>query len=158
MTIPVIYLVLDNVKYSGNLGPIFRIADALKIKKIFFCKNNTEELNVHQVRVLKKTSRGLINHVKWEYAQSCTEVLRELKAENVSVYCIETGESSQILSHMEYKYPLALVFGSENYGISQEVIDMADATLKIPMLGTGKSLNVASCLSIAVYEAVRKFL
>lgn len=156
--IPEVYIVLDNVKYAQNIGPIFRLADAFNVKKMFFCKDNQEKLNSCQLQILNKASRGLINHVEWEFTSSCVDVLTELKEKGVNLYCIETGDDSKFLKDVNFRYPMALVFGSENFGVSPEVMDISDEKIRIPMLGIGKSLNVSNCISIALYEAVRNYI
>ena len=94
----------------------------------------------------------------WEFSDSCLEVIKKLKKDGANLYCIETGDDSEVVSQATFQYPAVLVFGSENYGVSQEVLDCCDKKIKIPMLGTGKSLNVSNSVSIAVYEALRKFI
>lgn len=151
-----IYIVLDNVKYAQNLGPIFRLADGFGIKKIFLCKSSHEKLNFCQERILFKASRGTTQVIDWEFRNSCIEVLDELKAQNINIVGVETGEASELIHKTKITTPVALVFGSENEGISEEVIKLSDKLVKIPMEGVGKSLNVSTSVSIAVYEVFRQ--
>lgn len=150
-----IYIILDNVKYAQNIGPIFRIADAFGIEKIFLCKGNTQKLNPNHERILFKASRGATNWVNWEFKNSSIDLVKELKGSGVHVVCIETGKDSTPIYKAEYSYPLALVFGSEDDGVCQEILDMADSIVKIPMLGRGRSMNISTTVGIAVYDACR---
>ena len=155
-----IYIILDNIKYAQNIGPIFRLADAFQIKKIYLCRNNMRrmknELNCTQQRILHKASRGATEWVDWEFRDSCRDLIEELKARNISIVGIETGNNSQFIDKIEFKYPLALVFGAEDHGIAPEIMELTDFLVKIPMEGKGRSLNVSTTVSIAVYEALRR--
>lgn len=151
-----IYIILDNVKYFKNLGPIFRIAEGFGIKKIFLCKENQEGLNHHQIQILKKSSRGTANRIEWDFANNSKEIIKKLKENGVFIAAIETDEKAELLQNSEFKLPVALVFGSENNGISIDTLKLCDTILKIKMTGTAKSINVASAVAIAAYEATRK--
>lgn len=150
-----VYIVLDNIKYAQNIGSIFRVADAFGVKKIYLCRNNRQRLNPNQKRILYKASRGATDWVEWEFRNSCIEVIKELKNENIKLIGIETGNDSipiDQIGNIKLVSPLALVFGSEDDGISSDVLEIMDHLVKIPMQGRGRSLNVSTSLSIAVYE------
>jgi tRNA G18 (ribose-2'-O)-methylase SpoU len=151
-----LYIVLDNVKYAQNIGPVFRLAEGFGVEKIFLCKENTHKLNHVQERILYKASRGAINRVDWEFKNSCFNVVNELKDNGVQIVCIETGKDSKSIYEASYNTSTAFVFGSEDDGISQDVLKLSDNIIKIPMLGQGKSLNISTCVSIAVYDFYSK--
>ena len=151
-----IYIVLDNIKYAQNIGLIFRLADAFAIKKIFLCRNNKQKLNPNQERILFKASRGAIDWVNWEFKNSCVDLIKELKSNNINIIGVETGLNSELINKTKLTYPLAFVFGSEDDGISSEVLELTDNLIKIPMQGKGKSLNVSTSVSIAIYEAFKQ--
>lgn len=153
---PKLYIVLDNVKYAQNVGPIFRLAEGFGVEKVFLCKENTHKLNPVQERILYKASRGAINRINWEFRNSCEEVVNELKKDDIQIVCIETGKNSNSIYEVEYKVNAALIFGSEDDGISLNVLKLSDNKVKIPMQGQGKSLNISTCVSIAVYDFYSK--
>jgi len=147
-----IYIVLDNVKYAQNIGPIFRVADAFGVKKLFLCRSNLHRLNPCQERILHKASRGATKWIEWEFRTSCNELIRELKDNGINIIGVETGNKSKFISEIKPSFPLALVFGSEDDGISNDVLELTDYLIKIPMTGQGRSLNISSSVSIATYE------
>ncbi|MEI7474403.1 MAG: TrmH family RNA methyltransferase [bacterium] len=151
-----IYIVLDNVKYSNNLGPIFRLIDGLGIKKLYICKEKTTSFNNSQINILNKTSRGTFNHVDWELSPSTYETVKKLKENGVYIIGIETGDKSLEITKTQFQYPLALILGKEDDGIADNIIKMCDKLVKIPMKGVGKSLNVSTAAAIAVYEAIKQ--
>ena len=150
-----IYIVLDNIKYAQNIGPIFRLADAFKVKKIFLCRGKIQRLNPNQERILYKASRGAVKWVEWEFKTSCLEVIKDLKSQNIDIIGVETGNNAELINETVFHSPVALVFGAEDDGISEEVLKLCDKLVKIPMYGKGKSLNISSSLSIAVYEVFK---
>lgn len=153
---PKLYIVLDNVKYAQNVGPVFRLAEGFGVEKVFLCKENTHKLNHIQERILYKASRGAIGRIKWEFRNSCEDLVNEFKKDNVQIVCIETGKNSKSIYEAEYKVNTAFVFGSEDDGISSNVLKLSDNIVKIPMQGQGKSLNISTCVSIAVYDFYSK--
>jgi|GEM_PF-4806712 len=104
-----IYIVLDNVKFAQNIGPVFRTADAFGVEKIFLCKGNTQKLNPNHERILFKASRGATGWVNWEFRNSSLELVKELKSQGLHIVCIETGKNAKSIYQAEYKSPLALV-------------------------------------------------
>lgn len=148
-----IYLVLDNVRYKNNVGAIFRIADAYRVKKILLCRKNKEWMNDNQVNILKKISRGAIDYTDWELRQDAFEVVQQLKINGVQIVSLDINADTLINeADPGITFPVALVFGSEGPGVNPEIVNVSDKLLKIPMEGTGPSLNVASSVAIVTYK------
>lgn len=148
-----LYFILDNVKYNNNLGPIFRIADAVNVEKIFFCSENKTALSNHRLAIIKKSSRGSSEYVNWEVCPDTLSVVKSLKEQGTCIISIDIKGNKLITdSNINIKYPLAIVFGAEATGIDEKILDISDETLKIPMYGRVNSLNVASAVAIAAYK------
>jgi len=143
-----IYLLLDNLKSAYNVGSIFRLADALLVKKIYLCGKTITPPNYK----LKTTSRGTERWVPWEYCESNTETVRKLKASGVSVLCAEITEDSIDYKKITPSFPVCLVLGREYDGVSPEVLDLADTIVSLPIYGMTNSLNVATTASVLLYE------
>lgn len=153
MTAKEIYIVLDNVRYKNNVGAIFRVADAYRIKKIFLCRKNKEWMNENQVSILKKISRGAIDFVDWQLYQDSVEAVSHLKNSGVQIVSLAVEAKTEISEpELALQFPLAIVFGSEGPGVNQQIIKQSDKLLKIPMAGKGQSLNVASSVAIVAYK------
>lgn len=147
-------LLLDNVRSLHNVGSAFRTADAFRIEKIFL----TGITGTPPHREIQKTALGATESVNWEYAQAPAEVARKLKTEGYTIIAIEQTTASQPLNSFQpdsgQKY--CLVFGNEINGVSEAVLDLADAALEIPQVGTKHSLNISVCLGIVVWDIFRK--
>jgi len=151
-----IYIVLDNVLDTYNIGSIFRLADAVGVKKIFLCAGSETPPN-HKI---KKASVGTWQWVEWEYFAYTMSAISNLKSQipNIKIVAIELDKRSVPYDSFEYKLPIVLVVGHESDGISKEVLDMCDEIVQLPQLGINKSLNVMVTLGIVLYKVIEKSL
>lgn len=148
-----VYIILDNVLDTYNVGSIFRLADAVASEKVILCGMTETPPNTR----IKKASINTTEWVEWQYASSTKKAINDLrfKINDLRVVAIEQSEKSVAFDKAEYTFPIALVVGNETSGISQEVLDMADEIVEIPMWGVNKSLNVMVSLGIVLYEAMK---
>ncbi|MBI4084823.1 MAG: TrmH family RNA methyltransferase [Candidatus Levybacteria bacterium] len=150
-----VYIVLDNVLDTYNIGAIFRLADAVAATKVYLC-GETETPPNHRI---KKASINTTEWVAWSYASTAAEALQELKTQNANlkIYAIEQDRRSVKYDRLEYVFPLALVVGHESEGVSKEVLDMTDQIVEIPMWGVNKSLNVMVSLGIVLFKVMEGY-
>ena len=148
-----IYIILDNVLDTYNVGSIFRLADAVAAQKVFLCGETLTPPNSR----IKKASINTWNWVNWEYEQSVASVITKLKTQSpkLSTVVVQQDERSKPFYEVKYEFPLAIVVGNETYGVSKEVLDMADTIVELPMWGVNKSLNVMVSLGIVLYEIMK---
>lgn len=149
-----IYIILDNVLDTYNIGSIFRLADAVAAKKIYLCGGSETPPN-HRI---KKASINTTEWVEWSYNESTASVIEnlKLKIKNLQVVAIEQSKKSVSYDQFEFKLPLALVVGHESDGVSKEVLKMVDGVVELPMYGVNKSLNVAVSLAVILYKVVER--
>lgn len=151
-----IYIVLDNVLDTYNVGAIFRLADAVAAKKVYLCGGTDIPPNPR----IKKASINTTEWVEWEYSASAREAISKLKNKNskLQIVVIEQSTKSIRFDKLEYKLPICLVVGNETYGVSKEVLDMADTIVEIPLFGVNRSLNVMVSLAVVLYQVVEQNL
>src|SRR3989344_8066735 len=101
-----IYIVLDNVLDTYNIGSIFRLADAVAAKKVFLC-GRTETPPNHRI---KKASINTWQWVKWQHVSSASEAISKLRNQrkNLNVVAIEQDSRSVPFDSFDYKLPIAL--------------------------------------------------
>ena len=147
-----IYFILDNILDTYNTGGIFRLADALGVKKIYLCGVTETPPNTR----IKKASINTTEWVKWEYAETATAAIKNLKLriKNLIVVAIEQDKKSVPYTEIDYKLPIAFVVGNETNGCSKKTLKACDQIAEIPMWGVNKSLNVIISLGIVSYHAV----
>jgi len=149
-----IYIILDDILDTYNIGSIFRLADAVGAKKIYLCKGSETPPN-HRI---KKASVGTWQWVEWEYFENTADAIIDLrsKVKNLKVIGVELDDRAIDYTKANYTLPIALVVGHESTGISKEILSMCDTIVQLPQLGINKSLNVMVCLGIVLYEALEK--
>lgn len=148
-----IYLVLENVYDTYNVGGLFRLADGLGASKVYLC-GDTEIPPNHRIQ---KASIGTYKIVPWTYKETAVEAIQELQAQGVQVVAVEQDERSVDYRTMYYSAPVALLVGNETFGVTQEALTACDATVEIPMWGINKSLNVIVSAAIVSYHALTSF-
>lgn len=143
-----IYLILENVYDTYNIGGLFRLADGLAVEKIYLCG----EMDVPPHHKIAKASVGTYKIVPWEYKNTAKEAIEELKAQKqVTVIAVEQSDKSVPFNEVEYTFPVALLVGNETYGVKPETLELVDKIVEIPMWGINKSLNVIVSAAIVSY-------
>ena len=147
-----IYIVVDNVMDTYNVGAIFRLADAVAATKIFLCGQTETPPNTR----IKKASINTTEWVSWSYAPTAVVALQEIKSQisALKTFAIEQDLRSISYNKAQYAFPIALVVGHETNGVSKEVLDMCDQIVELPMYGVNVSLNVMVSLGIVLYEII----
>ncbi len=149
-----IYIVLDNIRSVFNVGSIFRSADgAGYVEKIYLCGITTDIDNPK----LEKTALGATEMIKSEHYDSTKEALEEIRDMNIPIYSVELTKDAKNFQKIDYPKELAIVFGHEKEGISDEILnEYTDRKIMIPMRGMKESLNVANCATAILYEITRE--
>lgn len=149
-----VYLLLENVYDTYNIGGLFRLADALAVEKLYLCGDMETPPNS---RILK-ASIGTYKVVPWEYKSSTKEALEELRKNipDVQVVAVEQDSTSKPYTEIEYQSPVCIIVGNETYGVLPETLALVDSIAEIPMWGINKSLNVIVSAAIASYFIVGK--
>ncbi|OGG14206.1 hypothetical protein A2773_06305 [Candidatus Gottesmanbacteria bacterium RIFCSPHIGHO2_01_FULL_39_10] len=150
-----IYIIVDNVLDTYNVGSIFRLADAVAATQILLCGETLVPPNPR----IKKASINTWRWVEWEYFDTAKSAIENLKfrIQNLKIVALEQSEISIPLKDFKPEFPMALVVGNETYGVSKEVLEIADTIVELPMYGVNKSLNVMVTLGIALYK-ITEFL
>lgn len=146
-------LVLDNIRSAANVGNILRAAEAAHISSIHLC--GITPAPPHP-KVLK-TAVGAAEYVPYTQSGSTLHVVRELQNKRVTVLGVETTSQSTPMWETYMPQPLALVFGNELVGVHVDVLQECDGLVCIPTSGIKNSLNVATCASIVMWEALRQW-
>ena len=155
-----VYVLLDSIRSSYNVGSIFRTSDGVMIEKLFLCGYTPYPPNsLHSGRKeILKTALGSTESVKWEYVKDPHEIILKLKKDGVKICALElTNKSKKYYESCSKDFPLCLIVGNEISGVSQSLIDLCDFSIEIPQYGIKQSLNVAVAYGIAVFELRKIF-
>ncbi len=150
-----IYLILDNVLDTYNIGGLFRLAEALGVKRLFICGETADTPPNPRIQ---KASIGTHHIVPWQYFKTASEAILTLKNEvpNISIVAIEQAESSENLYESNFTLPIAIVVGNETHGCCEATLSKCDKIIEIPMWGANISLNVIVSAGIAGFEVMRQ--
>ncbi len=144
-------LMLDGITDVRNLGAICRSAECAGVHAVIVPAKGSAQINADAV----KTSAGALNHLQVSRVEKPVSALKFLKDSGVQV--IGASEKAQN-SYMEcnWTYPVVIVMGSEDTGISASVQNICDQLVSIPVFGKVASLNVSVAASVILYEAIRQ--
>lgn len=143
-------LVVESIEKPGNLGTILRSADAAGVDSVIVCDAVTDIFNPNVVR----SSTGVLFSVPVVVADSAT-VHAWLREKGVRIVAT-TPDTPNIYTQVDLCGPLAIVMGSEQYGLSEFWLKESNQLVCIPMAGQADSLNVAMATIITLFEAVRQ--
>ena len=143
-------LVLESVEKPGNLGAVLRSADAAGVDAVLVCDPLTDLYNPNLVRA----SLGAVFSVP---VVTCTSenACSWLKAQGIAILTAQL-QDSELYYETDMVRPTALVFGTEDKGLSDFWRERADAHIRIPMAGMMDSLNISVSAAILAFEAVRQ--
>ena len=143
-------LVVEAIEKPGNLGTILRSADAAGCDAVIVCDPVTDIFNPNVVRA----STGVLFSVPLVVAESAV-VHAWLKGNKIHTVAT-TPAAETLYTAADLRGPLAVIMGSEQYGLSEFWLKHADLPVRIPMAGQADSLNVAMATIITLFEAVRQ--
>lgn len=132
-------LILDNLQDPGNLGTILRTADSANLKQIIVSKNCGDIYNPKVVRA----TMGAIFRVKVLESENLAETIKEIKKHKFTVLATDLKESKSIYEESYNK--TAVVIGNEANGVEEEILELADRKIKIPMLRKNRKLKCFCC-------------
>lgn len=144
-------ILLDRITDVRNLGGIARTAECMGADALVVPEKGSAPLSADAV----KTSAGALHHLPVCREKSLKQTIQLLKdAGLVIIACTEKAEKN--VFECDLNRPLVLIFGSEEDGISTELLRVADELVKIPMAGKIQSLNVSVAAGMVLYEAMRQ--
>ena len=145
--------VLDNIRSVYNVGAMFRTSDAVLLEKLYLCGFTATPPRPD----LTKTALLAEHSVPWEYQKDATKLIRNLKKKNYQIVSLEITNKSFDYTKAFYEFPLCLVVGNELTGVKDEILDLSDIAIHIPMLGKCNSLNVATAYGVTLFEVLRQY-
>lgn len=144
-------LILDEITDVRNFGAIARTAECLGVHGLVIPSRGGAQVNEDAV----KTSAGAFNYLPVCREQSLLDVVRYLQESGVNIIaCSEKTDNT--LDQMNFTLPTAIIMGSEERGIAEGLMDLANEIAKIPMSGSIESLNVGVAAGMALYEVQRQ--
>lgn len=144
-------MVLEHLQDPGNLGTIFRTAEAAGVTGILMDKGCVDIYNPKTIR----STMGAIYRVPFLYTEDLHASMKNLQDQGIKIYAAHL-EDSLDYDVPDYREPTAFLIGNEGNGLTRETADLADQYIKIPMQGQVESLNAAVAATVLMFEAARQ--
>lgn len=144
-------VILDGIEDPHNLGSIIRTAETAGVHGIIIPKRRAASVN----STVNKVSAGAVEHMKVARVNNLVETMKYLKEQGLWI-CGTDMDTKTYYYDQDLKGPLAIVIGSEGFGMSRLVKENCDFLVKIPMKGKITSLNASVSAGIVIYEAVKQ--
>jgi tRNA (guanosine-2'-O-)-methyltransferase len=148
---PGLTVVMEDIHDPHNVSAVLRSADAVGVLEI-------QLVYVHEKfpRLGKKSSASASKWMRRRKFTSIKECYDKLHEEGFTICATHLGVTSSSLYELDLTKKIALVFGNEHRGVSEEAAQLADVNFQIPMRGMIQSLNVSVATAVTLYEALRQ--
>jgi 23S rRNA (guanosine2251-2'-O)-methyltransferase len=144
-------LVLDRITDVRNLGAIARTAECAGVDGLLLPSKGSAQVNADAV----KTSAGALYKLAVCRCPNLKDSIQLMKNSGLKIFAA-TEKATVDYTNADFTKPLALIMGSEEDGVSDEYIKMADELIRIPLSGEIASLNVSVAAGILLYEMLRQ--
>jgi tRNA (guanosine-2'-O-)-methyltransferase len=148
---PDLRIVLEDVTNTHNASAVVRTCDAAGVLFLDIISSTGEPFPVNEA--ISTRAEKWLHFTNYRSTVECLNLLKQ-KGFKIAATCL--AEESVPYAAIDYTQPLAVVFGNESEGISEEARNMADYIIKIPMLGMAQSLNLSVSVGIILYEALKQ--
>lgn len=145
-------IVMENVHDPHNISAVMRTCDAVGIQDNYILNTKIQKHKQFGPRSSSSAAKWLTVH-QYEDAEAC---FTDLRKEYDKVLTTHLGADSVGLYELDLTQRIALVFGNEHEGVTEEIRAMADGNFLIPQMGIIQSLNISVACAVSIYEAMRQ--
>ncbi|BFL24269.1 TrmH family RNA methyltransferase [Mediterraneibacter gnavus] len=144
-------MILDNLQDPGNLGTIFRTAEATGVTGIIMSRDCVDIYNPKTIR----STMGALYRMPFVYVEDLRETIHTLKEKNIKSYAAHL-DGKNTYDKEDYRQGTAFLIGNEGNGLREEIAQCADTWIRIPMCGQVESLNAAVAATVLMFEVSRQ--
>lgn len=152
---PDLTIVLENVHDVHNASAVLRSCDATGVLGVHLVYTDEAPPERAFNRV---TGAGASKWIELHRHASIADCYRVLREQGFQIFATALRAESRSIYEVDYTKPVAIVFGNEQRGATEEAIELADGALHIPMMGVVESLNISVACAVTLYEAARQRL
>ena len=145
-------VVMENVQDPHNISAVMRTCDAVGIQDIYILNTKIPRHEKFGFKSSSSALKWLTTH-EFDQVEACFEELRKHYATILTTHLSADAIS---LYEIDFSKSVALVFGNEHEGVSDEVRNLADGNFIIPQMGIIQSLNISVACAVSIYEAYRQ--
>ena len=148
-------VILENVHDPHNIGAVLRSCDAVGIAEVFVL-HTEERLQEKYLSLGKRTSAGTRKWIEVQYHTEMEACMKEVRSRYDHIFATHMDADARSLYELDLTGSVALLFGNEHDGVSEEALRYADGNFLIPQMGMVQSLNISVACAVSVYEAFRQ--
>ena len=148
---PAFLMILENIQDPGNLGTIIRAGEGAGITGVLM---NSTTADVYNPKVIRSTM-GSVFRVPFVYTDNLTDSILQLKKKGIKLYAAHLNGRNNYEKE-DYTVDTGFLIGNEANGLTEDTARLADAYIKIPMMGSVESLNAAVAASVLMFETARQ--
>lgn len=149
---PDLTVVMENVHDPHNISAVMRTCDSVGIQEIYVLNTITRS----PTKFGKKSSAGVLGWITIRQFDSTEACMKALKEKDYKCYATHLGEQAHSLYELDMTEPVALIFGNEHAGVTEECLSYCDGNFIIPQVGMVQSLNISVACAVTLYEAFRQ--
>lgn len=149
---PGLTVVLENVSDPHNISAVMRTCDAVGVQDVYILNTKIGLHEMWSAKTSSSAAKWLTVH-QFTNAEECFAALRKKFSK---IYTTHLSTDAVDLYEINLTESVALVFGNEHSGVSDDIIGMADGNFLIPQVGIIKSLNISVACAVSLYEAYRQ--
>ncbi len=155
-----ITVIADNIRSLDNVGLLFRLCELARVEKLYLTGyTGYPTFSERHKRRIEKTAVYAIPHQPWEYVADPIPLVEKLKQQGSKIIALEqTNESIPYhkVPNSKFQLPISILLGHEREGVREELLNLADTVIEIPILGLGNSHNVATACGILLYKILEE--
>lgn len=148
---PAFLMILENIQDPGNLGTIIRAGEGAGITGVLM---NSTTADIYNPKVIRSTM-GSVFRVPFVYTDNLTDSILQLKKKGIKLYAAHLNGRNNYEKE-DYTVDTGFLIGNEANGLTEDTARLADAYIKIPMMGSVESLNAAVAASVLMFETARQ--
>lgn len=148
---PAFLMILENIQDPGNLGTIIRAGEGAGITGVLM---NSTTADIYNPKVIRSTM-GSVFRVPFAYTDNLTDSILQLKKNGIKLYAAHLNGRNNYEKE-DYTVDTGFLIGNEANGLTEDTARLADAYIKIPMMGSVESLNAAVAASVLMFETARQ--
>ncbi len=145
-------VVLENVHDPHNVSAVLRSCDSVGVYEVFLIYHSGQKFP----DLSKRSSASAVKWVKLNFFDSVEDCFSLLHKRGFSIFTTALTKDSISLYSIDFCQKIALVFGNEHTGVSEEAVSRADGNFRIPQVGMVESLNISVACAVSLYEAFRQ--
>jgi tRNA (guanosine-2'-O-)-methyltransferase len=149
---PNLTVILENINDKHNLAACLRSCDAVGVNEVYILYHDEQP----ERKLGKNAAASATKWLDIYRFYDVEELFTRLRSKDYKIFTTGLGEESQSLYNLNLTDNVALCFGNEHEGVSEEAIKLADGNFNIPQMGMIQSLNISVACAVSLYEALRQ--